>query len=142
MAIIRKSQVRTQTALNNLIYSDLYTNFDIHPNKLDLVLYKNEDAVARSIKNILLTSRGEKLFNPAFGSDIKSILFENFSPQAETMLREYVKIAIQNFEPRANLLEVIVSALIEQNAYVVTVVFSVINRSEPVTLEILLKRIR
>ena len=142
MAIVRKSQTRTQTSLNSVVYADLFNDFDIHPNKLDLVLHNNEDAVMRSIKNILLTNRGEKFFNPLFGSDIKSILFENFSPQTETMLREYVKIAIQNFEPRANLIDVIVSALIDQNAYAVTVIFSVINRSEPIKLEFLLDRVR
>jgi phage baseplate assembly protein W len=142
MAVIRKSQSKTQTQLNTIVYSDIFTNMNIHPSKLDLVLHYNEDSVSRSIKNILLTSRGERLFDPGFGSDIKSILFENFSPQTETMLREYIKIAIQNYEPRANLLDVAVSALIDQNSYAVTIVFSVINRSEPVTLQFLLNRIR
>lgn len=142
MAVIRKSQSKTQTQLNNIVYSDLFTNLNIHPSKLDLALHYNEDSVSRSIRNILLTSRGERLFDPAFGSDIKSILFENFTPQTETMLREYIKIAIQNYEPRANLIDVAVSALIDQNAYAVTIIFSVINRSEPVTLQFLLNRIR
>lgn len=142
MAIIRKSQARTQSELNRPIYSDVFTNLDIHPNKQDLVLHVNEDSVKRSIKNILLTNRGEKLFNPFFGSDVRAILFENFSPQSETLLREYVTNAIQNFEPRANLLNVIISPLIDQNAYGVTVIFSTINNIEPVTLEILLDRVR
>lgn len=142
MAVIRKSQSKTQTQLNNIVYSDLFTNLNIHPSKLDLALHYNEDSVSRSIRNILLTSRGERLFDPAFGSDIKSILFENFTPQTETMLREYIKIAVQNYEPRANLIDVSVSALIDQNAYAVTIIFSVINRSEPVTLQFLLNRIR
>lgn len=142
MAIIRKSQARTQSELNRSIYSDVFTNLDIHPNKQDLVLHVNEDSVKRSIKNILLTNRGEKLFNPFFGSDVRAILFENFSPQSETLLREYVTNAIQNFEPRANLLNVIISPLIDQNAYGITVIFSTINNIEPVTLEILLDRVR
>lgn len=142
MAIIRKSQTKTQTRLNTVVYSDLFTNFNIHPSKLDLVLHTNEDSVSRSIRNILLTGRGEKLFDPAFGSDIKNILFENFSPHTETMLREYITTAIQNYEPRANLIDVTVSALLDDNAYSVTIVFSVINRSEPVTLQFLLNRIR
>jgi phage baseplate assembly protein W len=142
MAIIRKSQARTQSELNRPIYSDVFTNLDIHPNKQDLVLHVNEDSVKRSIKNILLTNRGEKLFNPFFGSDVRAILFENFSPQSETLLREYVTNAIQNFEPRANLLNVIISPLIDQNAYGITVIFSTINNIEPVTLEILLDRVR
>lgn len=142
MAIIRKSQTKTQTQHNNIVYADMFTNLDVHPNKKDIALHYNEDSVVRSIKNILLTDRGEKLFNPLFGSDIRSLLFENFSPQAETSLKHYIKLAIGNFEPRANLIDVLVSALPDQNAYVVTITFSVINRSEPITIDILLNRIR
>ena len=142
MAIIKRSQSITQTAKRENLYADFNTAFDIHPNKLDLVLSTNEDAVKRSIRNLLLTNRGEKLFNPTYGSDVRGLLFENISPQTESAMREYIELSIQNFEPRANLLEVLVSALPDDNTYAVTIVFSVINRTEPITLDLLLNRIR
>lgn len=142
MAIIKRSQTITQTARRENLYADFNTAFDVHPNKLDLVLSTNEDAVKRSIRNLLLTNRGEKLFNPTYGSDVRGLLFENISPQTESAMREYIELSIQNFEPRANLLEVLVSALPDENTYAVTIVFSVINRTEPITLDLLLNRIR
>lgn len=142
MAIIKKAQTKTQVKVSNLIYSDMFTNLDVHPNKLDLALHYNEDSVIRSIRNILLTDRGEKLFNPLFGSDIRALLFEHFSPQTESDLKHYIQLAIGNYEPRVNLIDVIVSALPDESAYVVTITFSVINRSDPITIDILLNRIR
>lgn len=142
MAVIRKTRRNTQTARIEEVYSDITTPFLIQPNTLDLVKEINEDAVKASIKNILLTDRGERLFNPIFGSDIRSLLFENITPQTESLVREYVEQSINNFEPRANLIDVIVTASQDANAYAVTVVFSVINRSEPITLDILLNRTR
>jgi phage baseplate assembly protein W len=142
MAVIKRAQAITQSSRVETVYSDFTTSFDIHPTKLDLVTTTNDEAVKRSIRNLLLTDRGERLFNPILGSDIRSLLFENFSPQTESSLRDYIETTINNYEPRANLIDVIVSALLEANAYSVTVVFSVINKSEPIVLDILLNRIR
>lgn len=102
----------------------------------------NEEAVKQSIKNILLTNRGERLFNPTFGSDLRSILFENFSPQTESQLKEYIEMSVNNYEPRAALIDVVVQAIPDLNAYSATIVFSVINKAEPITLEFLLDRVR
>lgn len=142
MAVIKRSQAITQTTRIEEIYADLPIDFKIHPNKLDLMVDINEDAVKESIRNILLTNRGERFFNPTFGSDINALLFENISPQTESSLREYIELAINNFEPRANLIDVIVSVVPDMNAYSATIVFSVINKSEPIVLDILLNRIR
>lgn len=142
MAAIRRSRLVTQTSQVEVVYSDFPVDFNIHPSKLDLMTVSNEESVKQSVKNILLTDRGERLFNPTMGSDIRSLLFENMSPQTESSLRDYIETAINNYEPRASLIDVIVSAMPDLNAYSVTVVFSVINKSEPVVLDILLNRIR
>lgn len=142
MAIIKKAQTKTQTSIATVLYSDIQQSFDIHPNKLDLMIDTNEEAIKNSIRNILLTNRGERLFNPLLGSDINSILFENISPQTESTLTSFIKTAITNFEPRANLINVIVSPLPDENAYVATIVFSVINKTEPVILDVILNRVR
>ena len=142
MAIIKRSQSFTQTTRIEEIYADVTSSFAFHPTKLDLVMDVNEDAVKQSIKNILLTNRGERLFNPTFGSDLKSILFENFSPQTESQLKEYIEMSINNYEPRASLIDVVVQAIPDLNAYSATIVFSVINKAEPIPLEFFLDRVR
>lgn len=137
-----KQPIRNETQLQELVYSDLKTNFEVHPNKKDVTRNFNEDAVKTSIRNIILTIRGERLMNPLYGSDINSMLFENMTPATEEMLKEHVVTAITNFEPRAKLLGVTVSALYDLNAYAVSIVFSTINTKEPVTVEFLINRIR
>ena len=143
MAVIRQtSNLGVRTTSVRETYSDIYTNFDIHPDKLDLIRHVNEESVKRSIKNILQTNRGERFFNPSFGSNIRALLFENVSSVTESLLREYIETAISNFEPRAKLIEVIVSGLPDENAYNVSVIFSTINTTEPITLNLILNRVR
>lgn len=143
MALVRHTQpLKTRVGNTQEIFSDFYTNFDAHPDKLDLLKYSNEESVKRSIKNILLTNRGERFFNPTFGSDINDILFENISPVTESLLREYIETAISNNEPRCKLHEVLVYATEDDNAYSVTIVFSTINTTEPITLNFFLNRVR
>ena len=139
--LVRKTKTTPQTA-KPLVYSDFYSNFDLELVKKDLLSYKNEDSVKRSIRNILLTDKGERFFNPTFGSDIRKMLFENFSPSTEQVVADLIKTAIGNHEPRANVIDVNVSGNPDQNSMYINIVFSVINKAEPVTLELILNRIR
>ena len=139
--VVRKTKTTPQTA-KPIAYSDFYSNFDLESVKKDLLSYKNEDSVKRSIRNILLTDRGERFFNPTFGSDIRKMLFENFSPSTEQVVADLIKTAIGNHEPRANVIDVNVSGNPDQNSMYINIVFSVINKAEPVTLELILNRIR
>jgi len=126
----------------NTIYSDFLSSFGMHPNKKDLLRNTNEESVKSSIRNILLTNRGERLFNSLIGSDINKILFENISPITESNLKTFIETAITNYEPRAKLQQVLVSGMPDMNAYNVTIVFTTINTSEPITVEMLLERTR
>lgn len=139
--VIKKAKSTPQTA-RPVTYSDFYSNFDLELVKKDLLSYKNEDSVKRSIRNILLTDKGERFFNPTFGSDIRKMLFENFSPSTEQVIADLIKTAIGNHEPRANVIDVNVSGDPDQNSMYINIVFSVINKAEPVTLELILNRIR
>lgn len=124
------------------LYSDLTTNFNIHPIKGDLVLLKDSDAVKRSIRNLILTDPYERFFNPTIGSGINASLFENISRDTESIIKIRVTETIENFEPRANLISVKVKALPDQNAYSVNIVFSVNNNTQPVQLDFILRRVR
>jgi len=137
-----KQVAHKETDLKQIVYSDLQTSFAIHPNKKDVTRLFNEDAVKRSIRNIILTNKGEKLMDPQFGSNINALLFEQMTPASEDILKHYVISAIENHEPRAKVLGVIVSALYDMNAYGVTVVFNTINTKEPITMELLINRVR
>jgi phage baseplate assembly protein W len=126
----------------NIVYSDIPTNLDVHPIKEDLVLLYNENAVKRAIRNLLLTDPYERFFNPGIGAGIRQSLFENISQDTEFILKERIRETIINYEPRANLYSVNVKAMPDENSYSATIVFSVVNNTTPVTLDLVLRRVR
>jgi len=142
MAIV--VQRKQETGLTKQVehYSDFLPDFKTHPVKQDLLRNTNEEAVKQSIRNILLTNRGDRLYDSNFGSDIRKILFENFSPAMESVLADLIRTAIENHEPRAKIINIFVNSNVDENYLVATLVFSVINKEEPITLELILNRIR
>jgi phage baseplate assembly protein W len=123
-------------------YSDIPTNFDIHPIKEDLVLITNETAVKRSIRNLLLTDPYERFFNPQLGSGIRQVLFENVSKDTEFFLREKIRETILNYETRAILYDVEVKAVPDDHYYSVSIIFAISNSTQQVTLDLILRRVR
>lgn len=142
MALVTKIQKNTQQKLKDVVFSDFFSNLNLQPVKNDLLKHENEESVKRSIKNILLTNRGERVYNPLFGSDLNKMLFENFTPANDQIVADLIKNAVNNFEPRANIIEILVTSDIDLNSLYVTIIFSVINKSEPITLDLVLNRIR
>jgi phage baseplate assembly protein W len=125
-----------------IIYSDIRTNLDIHPVKGDIVLLKNIDAVKTSIRNILLTRPYERPRKPDFGAGLSAYLFEDMSPVTEQSIKGAIELAIENYEKRANVIEVYVTALYDKNAYAATIIFSIVNDINPAKLDLLLERVR
>lgn len=123
-------------------FVDLDLDFTLNPITKDVSLKFNDEAVKRSIRNIVLTNSGEKPYVPEFGGNIKASLFENFTPLTVVTLKGQIETAIRNFEPRANLLKVEVTERIDSNELIVSIVFSILNSSDPITLEVPLERIR
>ena len=132
----------TTTGITDTIYSDFKTGFSVHPVKGDLTLNKNEDAVKRSIRNILLTDFYERPFQPTFGGNIRRLLFENFTSSTVAVAKEIISKAIQNHEPRANLIDVIVSGTPESHQLNIKVIFSVSSRTEADVVDVVLERVR
>jgi len=126
----------------NKIYSDIDFTFTKKPGAGDVALSYDAQAVIRSIRNLLLTRHYERLFNPELGSNLDLILFEMVSPITASALQREIENTISNYEPRATLTEVIVSANPDKNAYDVTLTFYIENASLPTTVTLLLERNR
>ena len=143
MAIIRRTINNNNALVKKVIYQDLRNIFiDKSNNRSDIETLTNEDAVAQSILNLLMTTPGERLFQSEVGSGIYKILFENITPQTTTALLQLIKSTLNNHEPRAKVLGVDVNPNEDENAYFITIIFSVINRTEPITLNFILNRVR
>lgn len=142
MAQIFNQDKFTPLTTQTRIYSDFFTNFDVHPDNHDLVIKKNEEAVKTAIRNLILTNKYERPFQPNFGSNIKKFLFDPINQITQQNIKDEITHTIETYEPRANLIEVRVTPYVDDNAYRVTIVFSIININTPITLNTFLYRIR
>jgi len=124
------------------LYSDFLVNVNAHPDNGQIVTNKNEDAVISSIKNLLFTNKYERLFQPEIGSNIQKFLFEPISPQTEVGIVNQIRETIENYEPRAKLIDVIASGYADENAYMVTITFYVTTIENVITINVPLYRVR
>ena len=132
---------RSIVSSRNVAYKDIDLTFSPKPAG---DIYKKVDAAAvkQSVKNLLLTSRGEKPFNNFFGSNLNSALFgldTEFDPE---FVQNLIFDAITNHEPRARVLSVTVQLKPENNTLDTTVEFQIVNTKEIVTLDVSLARVR
>ncbi len=132
----------TPRTRSNEFFSDFTREFDSIPGRTDLARLVNENAVKESIFNLIMTDRGERLFQPNVGCDIRGSLFENIDPNTILILKENIKTTINTYEPRCNLKDVEISGNIDTNELKVKIVFSVINSSALTSFSIDLKRAR
>ena len=123
-------------------YSDLDLNFGIHPVKKDLVTKKDENAIAFAIRNLILTNHYERPFNPELGSNVRKLLFEPVSVFTASDLQKMIEQTIANFEPRARVRKVDVIPNEDNNAYDVRIEFFIDMKTNPITADFLLERIR
>ena len=124
------------------IYSDIDFTLTKRPVVGDIALSYDSQAIIRSIRNILLTKRYEKLFDPQFGSNIDALLFENISSITASALEKEISFALTNYEPRVSIQSVVVSSFPEKNGYSVTLTFYLINATQPTTVTVFLERNR
>jgi len=127
---------------NEVAFSDLGVTMTAHPVNKKPPVFKNEEAVKRAIKNLILTSRFERPYEPLYGCNIYNRLFENFDPIEEATLKADIEEAISNYEPRAIVEDTIVRANFDQNELYVTIRFRVVNQAEPTELEVVIQRTR
>ena len=112
-------------------FKDISMSFQTNPLNDDLIALKNSSAIARSIRNIVFTQPGEKFFNPDFGSRISESLFENIDETSADVIRDEIRNSIRNFEPRVNLLSVIVRPNFDFNEMNVTIKYEIIGIDIP-----------
>ena len=124
------------------LYQDFKKNLEKSPVSSDLTVLKDEDAVKESIKNLILTDRGERLMQPNVGGNINAMLFENITPAILTLIQNNVRTTIELYEPRAELIDVIASSNVDDNTVRVQITFYITNVQQPIALDVFLERTR
>jgi len=124
------------------IFSDLNIAFSAHPITKQLTRKTNRDAVRQSVKSLILTNFYERPFKPDIGCSIRNYLFELWTPIVKQQMENAVKEVIRNYEPRAELLRILIEDRPDMNSLTVSVAFRVLNDPTPVVLDVILERIR
>lgn len=127
---------------NEVQYRDFDITFRANPITGTLNTLKNNDAIKRSLRNLILTDRFERPFRPFFGSDVRKSLFDNFDVLTESTIRDAITRAIIEHETRVELLDVVTASRPDQHSLEVTIYFRVINEAEEQELTLILERIR
>ena len=108
-------------------FKDISMSFLANPINRDLIDIKNETAVARSIRNLILTGRGERFFDEYLGSRVSKYLFENLDEFTAESLKTEIKDVIRNREPRVTLDDVIIDADFDNNSFNVSIFYRIIG---------------
>ncbi len=112
-------------------FKDISLSFMPHPVTNDMPVLLNERAIARSVRNIVETIPTEKFFDPLFGSNVRGMLFENYTQTTSYVIEDQIKTSIRNYEPRVNNIRTIVQGKPDLNAFEVTVVFDIVGLEVP-----------
>ena len=112
-------------------FKDISASFQTNPLSNDLIALKNESAIARSVRNLVLTGQGERPFQPVLGTGVSRLLFENMDKLTASAIRSELRTTIENYEPRVEINEILVEPDFEGNAFHVTLQYFIIGIDVP-----------
>lgn len=138
MSILKLTPLRHR----EILWSDFHKDLTIHPLSDELAIKVNEQSINESLRNLILTDKGERLFQPNLGSNVRATLFENNTPATIRILKENVKDVINNFEPRVSLIDVEISTDYDSEKVKISILYYLLNSETPITFTVFLERTR
>ena len=108
-------------------FKDISMTFQSNPLNRDLIGIKNETAIARSVKNLVLTSQGERFFNSSFGTKVSKLLFENIDAMTASIIKDEISFTLNTYEPRIEVTDLTVSPNYDENEFAVTIQYKIIG---------------
>ena len=112
-------------------FLDISASWQNNPLSNDLIGLKNENAIARSVRNLILTTQGERPFQPVLGSNVNNLLFDNMDKLTAAALKEEIRNTIENYEPRVEIEEIVVDPNFDNNEFNVTVQYYIVGIDVP-----------
>ena len=142
MATQIDATVTNNSKRSNRIYKYLNISFTKNPATKDVARLFDIQAIKRSVKNIILTNKYERPFNPDFGCNLRGFLFENLTEPMVVIIKDRVAMAIEKYEPRVSVEDVIVKNSSDPNGINIQVSFLINGVEAPVTVSTFLQRVR
>ena len=122
MATVRKSRA----------FKDISLSFTPHPVTKDLPVLVNERAIVRAVRNLVETIPSERFFDSNLGTNVRAMLFENFTGSSVMIIEDMVRSTLRNYEPRVGDVGVEIDAAPDSNALEVKVIFEINGLEAPV----------
>lgn len=124
-------------------FKDLNVNFKPHPVTGDLMVVKDSADIKQSIKNLLMTRKGERLFQSAIGTKLFDLLFEPLDFATASLIRDEILVILSNYEKRVSVQNLVVDTNFEDNGYDIELYYTVIGRDDiPTNVEFFLESAR
>lgn len=142
LAIPFQNNLNKYMANNTRVFSDLDFNFTLNPVTRDVTRRYDEDAVKTALKNLILTNNYERPFHSEIGSPIKKLLFEPATPMLGAMLKRTISDVINTFEPRVNIIDINTVVNPDEESIDISIEFTILNTTAPITLDLTLERTR
>ena len=142
MATQIDATVTNNSKRSNRIYKDLNMSFTKNPATKDVARLFDIQAIKRSVKNIILTNKYERPFNQDFGCNLRGFLFENLTEPMVVIIKDRVAMAIEKYEPRVSVEDVIVKNSSDPNGINIQVSFLINGVENPITVSTFLQRVR
>ena len=108
-------------------FKDISMTFQSNPLNRDLIGIKNETAIARAVKNLVLSSQGEKFFNSSFGTGVSKLLFENIDEMTASVIRDEILSVLGTYEPRIQVIDVKVNPNYDNNEFATTIQYKIVG---------------
>ena len=112
-------------------FKDISMSFKVNPLNNDLIALKNETAIARSVRNIVMTIPGERFFQPNFGSEVNRLLFNNIDDISASLIESQIRQSIENYEPRVKLRSLRVNPNFDNNSFDIKITYDIIGADVP-----------
>ena len=112
-------------------FKDISLSFEPHPVTKDLTILKNENAIKKSVRNLVQTLPTERFFNSAIGSEVRDSLFDFVDFGTASAIQNQIEITLENFEPRIDNVSIEVIPRPDLNEFEVTVFFDIVGQEIP-----------
>lgn len=138
-----RSDFFTLERKKTVIYSDFLTSFERNPTTDNLAINTNENAVKRSVRNIVMTACGERFYDSKKGTKARGQLFDLYDPTVVEVLKLQIGESLMRYEPRASPIQVDIVPNIDDHSVRVRIAFGIINiQDELFQMEVVVKKIR
>lgn len=124
------------------VYSDFKNNFQVHPGSKDVRLITETETIKNCVFNLLKTVPYERPFQPKLGSYLSDLLFENMDSHTLSFARQMIVDTVSLYEPRAQINDVLISPSPDENGLYITIIYSVLNSNTPITIDLILDKVR